>query len=151
MPIADYDNAGKQRVGESQHKGVVEHLHSTLSSQNKRKNRNLPDLQNYQLPPGIQLLSHSSAGVMREKDLPFVSILTRYNAAPSLRHFYVFRRICTRRPGCYHGAWSSWHSEVVSLHLKSWTSLSALFAFSSIIPCERAQRAEACRTLLLLL
>ena len=43
---------------------------------------------------------------------------------------------CMRRPGWYPQAWSSWHLQVVSLHLISWTSLSASFAFCSILPCE---------------
>ena len=51
-----------------------------------------------------------------------------------------------RRPGCFPGAWSSWHLQVVSLHLKWWTSLSVSFAFCSILPRKRApQAAEAAR------
>ena len=51
-----------------------------------------------------------------------------------------------RRPGSYPEACSSWHLQVVSLHIKSWTSLSASFAFCCILPCERAWRAaEAAR------
>ena len=34
-------------------------------------------------------------------------------------------RTCMRRPGCFPGTWSSRHLQVVSLHLKSWTSLPA--------------------------
>ena len=30
-------------------------------------------------------------------------------------------RTCMRRPGCFSGAWSSWHLQVASLHLKCWT------------------------------
>ena len=36
-----------------------------------------------------------------------------------------------RHPGCYPGARSSWHLQIVSLHLKSWASLSDSFAFSA--------------------
>ena len=39
-----------------------------------------------------------------------------------------------RRPGWYPRAWSSWHLQVVNLHLKSWTSLSASFAFWRSFP-----------------
>ena len=53
---------------------------------------------------------------------------------------------CMRRPGCCPGAWSSWYLQVASLHLKSWTSVSASFTFWPILPCERVQRAaEAAR------
>lgn len=39
----------------------------------------------------------------------------------------------------YREAWSCWHLQVLSLHLKSWTFLSVSFALlCSIIPCERA-------------
>ena len=37
---------------------------------------------------------------------------------------------------------STWHLPVTSLHLKSWTSLSASFAFDSIVVSERSGRAE---------
>ena len=37
--------------------------------------------------------------------------------------------MCVRRPGSFPEAWSSWHLQVVISHLKSWTSLSAPFAF----------------------
>ena len=30
-------------------------------------------------------------------------------------------RTCMRRPGCFPGAWSSWHLQVAWLHLKCWT------------------------------
>ena len=35
--------------------------------------------------------------------------------------------------GLFRGAWSSWHFQLVSLHLKPWTSLPASFAFCSIL------------------
>ena len=41
--------------------------------------------------------------------------------------------------GLFHGAWSPWHLQVVSLHLKSWFSLSVSFDFCSILlPCQQA-------------
>ena len=49
--------------------------------------------------------------------------------------FFYVCRTCMRRPSCYPGAWSSWHLQVVSLHLKLWTSLSAssfAFCYSSL-------------------
>ena len=63
-----------------------------------------------------------------------------------LRPFYAFHT-CMRRPGCFPGAWSSWSLQVVSLHLKAWTSLSAsVVRILFILRCERAQRAaEAAR------
>ena len=75
---------------------VVQHLHSTLSSQNEPRNRNLPGLQENNTR--VYNYSHS-VGVMR--------------TALFLRSFHVFRT-CIRRPGCYLGAWSSWHLQVVS-------------------------------------
>ena len=81
----------------------------------------------------------------------FVSTSIRYNPEPSLspRPFYAFRT-CGRRPGCYPEAWSSWHLQVVSLHLKSWTSLSASFAFCSILVSagRAAKRLEGTATVL---
>ena len=81
--------------------------------------------------------------------MPLVSISIRYNTAPSLRPFFYIFRACMRRSGCYPGAWSSWHSQVVSLHLKSWTSLSSSFALCYILPCERALSAAPCIFILL--
>ena len=62
----------------------------------------------------------------------------RYSTALSPRLFDVFRT-CIRLPGCFleHGAPGT-YLQVVSLHLKSSTSLSASFAFCSILPWERA-------------
>ena len=47
-----------------------------------------------------------------------------------------------RRPGWYPRAWSSWHLHVVSLHLNSWTALSASFTFFSMLVSERSGRRE---------
>ena len=46
-PIRVRQHRQAARVGKSQH--VVEHLHSTLSSQNEHRNRNVPGLQNMQV------------------------------------------------------------------------------------------------------
>ena len=64
--------------------------------------------------------------------LYFLSQCVTYNAL-YLRPLIAFRA-CTRRPGCFLGAWSSWHKEVVSSHLKSWTFLfvSCAFCYSSL-------------------
>ena len=82
--------------------------------------------------------------VSRKSSILQLSSFNVSNIALSLRplYWYVFRT-CMRRPGCFPGAWSSWHLQVVSLHLKSWTSLSVSFASFSILPCERAERSEA--------
>ena len=47
-----------------------------------------------------------------------------------------------RRAGCFPGAWSSWHWQVVSLCFKSWTSLSAslLRIFFFFLVSERSGR-----------
>ena len=46
-----------------------------------------------------------------------------------------------RRPGCSLGAWSSWYLQDVSLHPKSWTSLSASFIrFFFFLVSERSGR-----------
>ena len=45
---------------------------------------------------------------------------------------YFVPSTCMRRPGWYPRAWSSWHLQVLSLHLKSWTSVSASFSFCYI-------------------
>ena len=66
------------------------------------------------------------------EDLPLFPITRRYNTALSLRHFYVFRT-CMRRPGDFLGAWSSSILQAVSLHLRSWTSLSASLAFCFVL------------------
>ena len=94
---------------------------------------------------------HSIAGVMREGYaflVDSISIKIQHcSISPSFWLLNTWHRVsfraCMRRPGCCSGA--SRHLQVVSLHLKSWTSLSASSAFCSILPCERAQRAaEAC-------
>ena len=78
-------------------------------------------------------------------DLPLISISIRYITALSLRSFsYVFIfRTCLRRPGFCPEPWRSWHLQVVIFHPKSWTSLTASFAFGYTLPCERAYRASA--------
>ena len=76
------------RVGKSQH--VVEHLHSTLSSQNEHRNRNVPGLQN------MQVLTQRR---WMRKGFAFSFDLNKINAI-CLRLFYDMRR-----PGCYPGVW----------------------------------------------
>ena len=71
------------RVGESPHIHV-EHSYSTLSSQNERRNRNLPAR-----PTKVYNYSHS-AGVCA-KGLLLVLISIRYNTALPLRLSYVLR------------------------------------------------------------
>ena len=51
----------------------------------------------------------------KDWSLRVASTSIRYNTALFLSPLHVFRT-CLRRPG-YPGAWSSWHSQVVSLHL----------------------------------
>ena len=51
-------------------------------------------------------------------------------------------RICMLRPVCFPGAWSSWHFQVGCFHVKCWTIYCIYLLFQSILPCERAQRAE---------
>ena len=36
-------------------------------------------------------------------------------------HQKKYVRTCMRRPGCFPGAWSSWHLHVTCFHLKCWT------------------------------
>ena len=90
-------------------------------------------------PTKVYNSSRSSlAGVMCE-GFAFISNSIRYSTALSLRPFSMyFVHTCMRRPGCFLGAWSSWRLHVVSLHLKSWTSLSASSAFCSILVSERS-------------
>ena len=105
------------RVCESQH--VVEHSHSSLRSKNERRNQNLPHQKKY----AWYIHNHSQsslAGVIRE-DTALLEDL-------SPRPYGAFRE-CIPCSGCFSSTWSSWHLQVVSLHLKSWTSLSASFGF----------------------
>ena len=101
----------------SQH--VVEHSHSSLRSKNERRNQNLPHQKKY----AWYIHNHSQsslAGVIRE-DTALLEDL-------SPRPYGAFRE-CIPCSGCFSSTWSSWHLQVVSLHLKSWTSLSASFGF----------------------
>ena len=89
---------------------AVQHLHSTLSSQNEPRNRNLSGL--HENNTRVYNYSHS-VGVMREGFASSFGLSLRHNTALFLRPFHVFCT-CIRRPGCYLGAWSSWHLQVVS-------------------------------------
>ena len=71
------------------------------------------------------------------KNSPLFPISRKYNTTLSLRHFYVFLT-CMRRPGCFHGAWSSANpaGPVLSLEVSvvATTRVSrSLFAFRILI------------------
>ena len=94
----------------------------SLRSQNERRHRLLPGLRKCtSTPDAAYSWCHA-----RKLCLFFSNIkdttLQHCSFSPSFQ--YVFRT-CTRRPGCFPGAWSSWHLQVISLHLKSWTDASA--------------------------
>ena len=120
VPIGTRQRKQADRVARAESQHVVEHLHSSLRSQNERINKKNCGLHKYTTTYKAAL-----ACVMRE-ELAFISKLNKIHS--SLCPFCVFRA-CMRRTGCFPGAWSSWHLQVVSLHLKSWTCLSAFFAF----------------------
>ena len=97
-----------------------------LAAFSNRKNRNVPG-------NNIQPLNRLPA-----KDSPFFPISSRYNTAFSLHPFYVFRTR-TWHLGVFLKRRCLGFLPVVSLHLKSWTSLSASFEFCSIYSSQGGQ------------
>ena len=106
------------RVGESQH--VVEHLHSTLQTNEETA-----------VCPAYKNAPLLTALVGCAMDLPIVSISIRYTHGSVFTSFFYAFRTCMRRPGCFPGAWSSWHLQLVGLHLKLYILRSVSYAFCS--------------------
>ena len=111
------------RVGKSQH--VVEHLHSTLSSQNEHRNRNVPGLQN------MQVLTQRR---WMRKGFAFSFDLNKINAI-CLRLFYdmYLAHACGVRVVILEYGILAYASRQFAPK----TSLSASFAFCSFLGCER--------------
>ena len=125
------DNASKQT--ELTRVSISSSIHAARFLQTNGYDRNLPGLQKCTNPHKSSL-----AGVMREGFCLCFNLNKIRHRFLSPSFFDVFLTYpCMRRPGCIPGAWSSWHLQVVSLHLKSWTCPPASFAFCSILPCER--------------
>ena len=116
------------RLGESQY-AVVEIQYEF----SERRNRNLPGRHKY-------TIAHKAlAGWCDARRFSLdLNKIQHCSFSPSLTMHFVRYGTCMRRPGYYPGARSSWHLQVVSLHLKSWTFLSASFAFCSILLFVRA-------------
>ena len=101
------------RVGESQH--VVEHLQLDVFSNPSKK---------------------SKSAVAQKKRLTTSSwwYITRkgFSCISNTALFLLFRTYsydaCVQRLDCFPGTWSSWHLQVVSLHLLNYGPLSASFA-----------------------
>ena len=130
---SERDNTSKQtRVGGSQH--VVEQFIACCVVETNEEIEICPA---YKI---VQALTKQLrwCDTRRVICLYFQSQYVTYNAALCRLPFHVFR-VCMRCP-CSPGAWSSWDLQVVRLHLKSGTALSASFAFCHILPCERAWR-----------
>ena len=89
---------------------------SSLCSQIQRRNQNLP-------PGGNKKkTTATSSWWWCVKDLPLFPISIRRDYIRFSLSDKFWYDACMRRLGCFPGARSSWHSQVVSLHLKSWTS-----------------------------
>ena len=104
-----------REFGSSQH--VVEHLYSSLRSRSERRKINSarPTII-YNREVGHFAVNINS--VTRER-FAIISNFNKIKRCPfSPSFFYVFRT-CMRHPGCSPGAWSSWHLQVVILHLVS--------------------------------
>ena len=96
-------------------------IYNPLRFQNKRRHRNLFGLQKIQ--PLTKQPSWCDA-----RDLSLFPISVRYNTAPLFISYYT----SMPRPGCFPGARSSWHLQVVSLHLNE---LRIIFC---VLSCGRA-------------
>ena len=64
--------------------------------------------------------------------VPYIALL----ALRSLYHPSLYAA-CMRRPGCFPGAWDSWHLQVASLHLITDLCPLHLHGFILSFPCER--------------
>ena len=101
--------ASIHRVGESQH--VVQYLHLAVFSKPTKKLKSAR--------ANTQCTRYNQKQLVMREDCAFIYFQSQHDICNT---FFLF---CTswydvymRRPGCFPGAWSSWHFlQVVSLHL----------------------------------
>ena len=127
MPIRARQRKLAVRVGESREpacRRAFVQLACVLTTNEKPK---------YARPTKLINRSQTSflgGGVMREGSAFIAHLSTNIHCSFSSSFLCICA--CMRRLDCFPGAWRSWHLQVVSLRIQSWTSMPVLFACCSV-------------------